>query len=113
MFAFMIDKPVDHVLLAFRASTAASRKSLTRRRVHSQCEEIRRFRKISDKTAMEGEVEKDENVQEKNKKENDDPGFGWIVDAAGCILLCDNRCIEVLCLRVLKHRLGVILGMLA
>jgi hypothetical protein len=105
----VVDKPVDHVLLAFGPAAAGASEDVGWRRVDGEGEEIRRFRKVRHEAAVEEKVREDKDVHDKDKEQNYDPAFGSVIDPTRSILLRSDGCPEVLGLRFLQNGHRVVL----
>jgi hypothetical protein len=108
--AFVVDKPIDHVLLALWPATARSGEDMRGRRVDSECEEIRRFGEVGYEAAMEDEVDENENVHQEDQEQDNDPAScSSVFDTARGVLLGSDRRVEVLALILVDDGMCVVL----
>ncbi len=61
---------------------------------------------------MEDEVDKNKDVHEEHEEEDQQPGFGGIINSTRCILLCNDGRIEVLSLGLFERWQSIVLCML-
>ena len=82
---------------------------MRRGRVDGEGEEVRRFAEVRHQSAVEDEVDEDEDVHGKDESKYEYPCFGSAGHAPGCILLGFERGVEVLRLVLVEHRVGIVL----
>ena len=71
----MTDEPAEFIVFAFGSISAASCKHLGRRRVRSECEQLRWLGKIGYKARVHNEIAQYGSVDEESGDENYQPAF--------------------------------------